>query len=72
MKNRDLIKTLLDFEMDSDIIVLTKESDLKELNGESIPGIKFGSLGDQKDILVIVGDYNKFREEKATDSKEQG
>jgi len=61
MKNKDFIKTLMDFSMDADIIILTKDSDIMEVNGQNVPGIKFGSIGNNDSILAIVGDYEKFR-----------
>lgn len=64
MKNKDLIKTLLDFNLDADVIILTKEEDIIAVNGQNVPGIKFGSLGNDNTILAIVGDYDIFKNKK--------
>lgn len=66
MNVRDVIKDLLQFNLDDDVIILTKEEDLLEVKGQPFPGINFGTITttDGKTIVGIVGNYEKYRKEK--------
>lgn len=71
MKVRDLVKELVNFDLDDEIIILTKQDDIQEVNGEKFPNILFGKLegsgakeGEKVPVLAIVGDYDKYRKEE--------
>lgn len=61
---KDLIKVLLEQDLDALVFALTKQQDINDLMAEKVPEVLIGTINEGK-IVVITSDFEKYREEQS-------
>lgn len=66
---KDLIKVLLEQDLDSLVFCLTKQQDIQNLMNEKVPEVLVGTINEGK-IVVLTSDFDKYKEAQGADSEE--